>query len=137
MNKLYSLLISAAVCSAATGLVGSEKSENLFFDESTQEVLKDTALFYGISYAFLYSYATVGSIGCCLIDTALDSIDTVIGRCSAKKYRHNFSVIQSLKEIPGTVFLLNKEVTRTHKVAAPLAIGYVAYNKYEQYKSYK
>ena len=135
MNKLYSLLIAAAICSATHVAGASERSENVFFDEPTKEVLTETALAYGLGSYFLHGMATVGGL-------VVGVENTYDERSWEKKYGRNFSVIKSLrKEIPEMVFSMNKDCVRVHKVAAPLAIAYVAYNtaynKYEQYKPYK
>lgn len=126
MNKLYSLLITAVICSAASGLVASDKSEK----QAIKEALKDTASLYGLGTYLLHGSATALGLTSGVAATDCD-------RYMAKKNKENFSVLKSLRqEIPAEISFFNKIAARAHIVGVPLAM-YFAYNQYKKYKSDK
>ena|SRR5438445_5520822 len=119
MNKLYSLLTAAAICSAASGLVASERP---FFDQETQEVVKKTAKNYALGYAGMYGAGT----GFAVIGTAL----------VAPRWVRNQAVGWSLKRVHSNVY---KGITRSivPKVALSFPIvlsSALARHKHQQSK---
>lgn len=122
MNKYYNgLLLAVVLCSAVGGLIALEKLEKPSFRESTQEMLKITALSY------IGSYGLFHSVGTGLIAPFEAACGTDWERCMAKSRGEKFSFGKTLStfgnELKENVSEINRRLIRSHRIAAPVVFG--------------
>ena len=126
MNKLYSLLIAAVICSAASGLVASEAP---FFDQKTQGKLIKTAKFYALGYGLAYGTGT----GFAAFGTVAAAPFMALWALGTNDEKALTAVINPLSTVKAVSREIYKPITRSMLVTAPVVFGgSLLWHKYQE-----
>ena len=119
MKKNNSLFLAIAIlCSVIGGVIAQDIEQS--FRESTQHILKETAVGYVLGYGVLHYFGTALAPFAALMETDFD-------RYVAKQRGKSFSFKKTLFTFGNysreAFFEFNKKIIKTHRIAAPVVFG--------------
>ena len=119
MKKNNSLFLAIAIlCSVIGGVIAQDIEQS--FRESTQCILKETAVYYVLGYGVLHYFATGLAPLWAMMSTDLERS---MAKARGEKFPLGKTVVTFGKELREGFLYMNKGLIRSHRIVAPVVFG--------------